>query len=209
MPQLPGSAHLTVCFRRLPVSLAEYTDTRQQVRLRARNTRKSGKGRREIGRRATRTSLDSAFWVVHGHDRFWRSRTAISNGGHRSCLDPRRRVAADWRTEGCSMQHHDSKCERIDSNRGLRTGRAWLMVLLLAVQAYPQSSSPEFPDPGNAHMSRDKQRALGLQAAAQVYQHMPVLPDSSPETQYIQALGKRLVATIPKDRTWPYQFHVV
>jgi len=50
---------------------------------------------------------------------------------------------------------------------------------------------------------------LGLQAAAQVYQQMPVLPDSSPETQYIQSLGKRLVAVIPADRTWPYQFHVV
>src|SRR2546428_11099313 len=38
---------------------------------------------------------------------------------------------------------------------------------------------------------------------------MPVLADSSPETQYIQALGKRLVNTIPADRSWPFQFHVV
>jgi hypothetical protein len=58
-------------------------------------------------------------------------------------------------------------------------------------------------------MSRENQEKLGLQAAAQVYQQMPVLPDSSPETQYIQSLGKRLVEVIPKDRTWPYQFHVV
>ena len=58
-------------------------------------------------------------------------------------------------------------------------------------------------------MSRAQQQKLGLQAAAQVYQQMPALPDSSPETQYIQALGKRLVAVIPKDRTWPYQFHVI
>jgi predicted Zn-dependent protease len=58
-------------------------------------------------------------------------------------------------------------------------------------------------------MTRDEQKQLGLQVAGQVYTQMPVLPDSSPETQYIQALGKRLVNTIPADRSWPFQFHVV
>jgi len=38
----------------------------------------------------------------------------------------------------------------------------WLSVLLLAMQAYPQSAGPEFPNPANAHMSRDNQRRLGL-----------------------------------------------
>ncbi|HMK31452.1 MAG TPA: M48 family metallopeptidase [Terriglobales bacterium] len=85
----------------------------------------------------------------------------------------------------------------------------WLTVLLLATQAHAQSASPEFPDPGNAHMSRDDQRALGMQAAAQVYQQMPVLPDSSPETLYIRQLGQKLVATIPAEYSWPFEFHVV
>jgi Zn-dependent protease with chaperone function len=85
----------------------------------------------------------------------------------------------------------------------------WLIVLLLATPAYPQSAEPQFPNPGNAHMSRDKQRALGLQAAAQVYQQMPVLPDNSPETQYIRQLGQKLVATIPPEYSWPFEFHVV
>jgi beta-barrel assembly-enhancing protease len=85
----------------------------------------------------------------------------------------------------------------------------WLALLLLATAAYPQSSSPDFPDPGNPHMSRDQQRALGLKAAAQVYEQMPVLPDSSPETQYIRRLGQRLVATIPAQHSWPFDFHVV
>jgi len=58
-------------------------------------------------------------------------------------------------------------------------------------------------------MSREKQRALGLQAAAQVYQQMPVLPDSSPETEYIRQLGQKLVATIPSQFSWPFDFHVV
>jgi len=84
-----------------------------------------------------------------------------------------------------------------------------LIVLLLATRAYPQSAGPEFPNPGNAHMSRDKQRALGLQVAAQVYQQMPVLPDNSPETQYIRQLGQKLVATIPPEHSWPFDFHVV
>jgi hypothetical protein len=58
-------------------------------------------------------------------------------------------------------------------------------------------------------MSRDQQIQLGLQSAAQVYKQMPVLPDTSPETLYIRQLGKRLVATIPPEHSWPFEFHVV
>jgi hypothetical protein len=84
-----------------------------------------------------------------------------------------------------------------------------LILVLLVTRAYPQSAGPAFPNPGNPHMSREQQRSLGLQAAAQVYQQMPVLPDSSPETQYIRQLGQRLVATIPPEYSWPFEFHVV
>jgi beta-barrel assembly-enhancing protease len=109
------------------------------------------------------------------------------------------------------MSHQNS--EALESlrkiNRAPNTWLTWLIVLLLATQAYPQSTSPEFPNPGNAHMSRDKQRQLGLQAAAQVYQQMPVLPDNSPETQYIRRLGQKLAATIPPEHSWPFEFHVV
>src|SRR5205085_12321361 len=42
---------------------------------------------------------------------------------------------------------------------------------------------------------------------AQVYRQMPVLPDSSPVTQYIQKLGDKLTAQAPGYR-WPYNFHV-
>jgi Zn-dependent protease with chaperone function len=81
--------------------------------------------------------------------------------------------------------------------------------LLMVAAALAQSGGPVLPDPGNPHMSKDQQKQLGLQAASQVYQQMPVLPDSSPETQYIRRLGGKLVSTIPPDRTWPYEFHVV
>jgi hypothetical protein len=58
-------------------------------------------------------------------------------------------------------------------------------------------------------MSRDNQHALGMEVAAQVYQQMPVLPDSSPESQYVRQLGQKLVATIPQQYSWPFEFHVV
>lgn len=93
-------------------------------------------------------------------------------------------------------------------NRAIAKGLLWLIVFP-AMNAYAQSTSPQFPNPGNPHMSRDQQRALGLQAAAQVYQQMPVLPDTSPETQYIRQLGTKLVSTIPPEYSWPFEFHVV
>jgi len=68
----------------------------------------------------------------------------------------------------------------------------WLSVLLLAMQAYPQSAGPKFPNPGNAHMSRENQRRPGPRVAAQVYQQMPVLPDNSPETHHIRQLGPKM-----------------
>jgi len=84
-----------------------------------------------------------------------------------------------------------------------------LSVILVATLLAAQSASPTFPNPGNSHMSREDQRALGLQAAAQVYKTMPVLPDNSPETQYIRQLGQKLVATVPAEYSWPFEFHVV
>src|SRR6516165_7374284 len=83
------------------------------------------------------------------------------------------------------------------------------MTLLLAVGVYAQTEAPVFPNPGKTSMSRDQQHALGLQAAAQVFQQMPVLPDDSPESVYVRQLGQKLVATIPEQYSWPFEFHVV
>jgi Zn-dependent protease with chaperone function len=84
-----------------------------------------------------------------------------------------------------------------------------LAIWLAAGQFAAASAAPELPDPGSPRMTRDQQQQLGLQAAGQVYTQMPVLPDSSPETKYIQALGQRLYSAIPADRSWPFQFHVI
>ncbi len=43
---------------------------------------------------------------------------------------------------------------------------------------------------------------------AQVYQQMPVLPDSDPVARYVRQLGAKLVAHAPGYK-WPYNFHVV
>src|SRR5262245_5190990 len=83
-----------------------------------------------------------------------------------------------------------------------------LSVALLAT-AFAQTAAPTFPNPGKTSMSRDQQTALGLEAAGQVFQQMPVLPDDSPESVYIRQLGQKLVATIPQQTSWPFEFHTV
>lgn len=100
--------------------------------------------------------------------------------------------------------------ERVDMDNN-RTSRklqiAAVFLVLSLAQAFAQG--PVLPDPGNTRITRDQQRELGLQAAAEVYKQMPVLPDSSPETQYIRQLGQKLAATIPSENSWPFEFHVI
>ncbi len=93
------------------------------------------------------------------------------------------------------------------STRALALVLTFLLAQPFALMA--QSSSPQLPDPGTTGMNRDQQKQLGLQAMGEVYKQMPVLPDSSPATQYIQQLGRKLQTVIPADKSWPYQFHVI
>jgi Zn-dependent protease with chaperone function len=85
-----------------------------------------------------------------------------------------------------------------------------LLAQPFALMAQAQGgSAPQLPNPGTTGMNRQQQQQLGLQAMGEVYKQMPVLPDSSPETQYIQHLGRKLAGVIPADKSWPYQFHVI
>ena len=68
---------------------------------------------------------------------------------------------------------------------------------------------PVLPNPGNPGISRQQQIQAGDKAAQQIYQQMPIVPASNPVTQYVQRLGRQLVAQIPPQESWPYQFHVV
>ncbi|HEU5235080.1 MAG TPA: M48 family metallopeptidase [Terriglobales bacterium] len=71
------------------------------------------------------------------------------------------------------------------------------------------TTGPELPDPGTTSITRDQQIQLGRQASAEVYKQMPVLPDSSALTQYVRRVGEKLVAQIPQEYSWPYEFHVI
>ena len=93
------------------------------------------------------------------------------------------------------------------STRALALALTVLMTQPFALMA--QGSSPQLPDPGTTGMTKEQQEQLGLQAVGEVYKQMPVLPDSSPETRYIQQLGKKLQTVIPADKSWPFQFHVI
>jgi hypothetical protein len=100
---------------------------------------------------------------------------------------------------------------RPQENRSNQT--RWVSIFLAfciaAAPAIAQRGAPVLPDPGNPSMTRNQQQKLGLQVAREVYKQMPVLPDSSPLTKYVQKIGERLAKTIPPEHSWPFQFHVI
>jgi len=90
-------------------------------------------------------------------------------------------------------------------------GLAVLLALVLSESSWAATPTvaPQLPDPGSVGMTKEQQVQLGRQAMAEVYQKMPVLPDSSPQTQYVRQLGKRLADVIPQQYSWPFEFHVI
>lgn len=84
-----------------------------------------------------------------------------------------------------------------------------VMAALIAASPVLAATSPQLPDPGSAAVSKEEQIKLGQQVKAEVYQQMPVLPDSHPTTKYIQELGKKLTSVIPQENSWPFEFHVI
>jgi hypothetical protein len=88
---------------------------------------------------------------------------------------------------------------------------AVLLVFLIACPAWMLAgvgNEPGLPDPGLA-APRDQQIQLGQRAVAEIYRQMPMLPDNSPVSRYVQSLGHKLQSVIPEQYNWPYQFHVV
>lgn len=84
--------------------------------------------------------------------------------------------------------------------------RLHICVCLLALLAGPLQARLHLAPCKNS-LSPQQQIQLGDKAKQQVYEQMPVLPDSSPVTRYIQHLGEKLVAHAPGYK-WPYNFHV-
>ena len=88
---------------------------------------------------------------------------------------------------------------------------ALVLMASLALPAWLLAAvTPQLPDPGSVPgVTKQQQEQVGQQAVSEVYKQMPVLPDSSPVTQYVQRLGRKLAAVIPQQDSWPYQFHVI
>jgi len=85
-----------------------------------------------------------------------------------------------------------------------------LILVITAQRSSLAATEPELPNPGSVGgIDKQQQIQVGLQAVAEVYQQMPVLPDSNPLSQYVQGLGKKLAQVIPQEYSWPYQFHVI
>jgi beta-barrel assembly-enhancing protease len=82
------------------------------------------------------------------------------------------------------------------------------VLLLTFLIGAPRAHARAELQPCKNSISPQQQIQLGQKAVQQVYQQMPVLPDSSKVTQYVQTLGRKLAAEAPGYK-WPYNFHVV
>jgi len=83
-----------------------------------------------------------------------------------------------------------------------------IALLLTALLLIPDAPARVTPTHGFDLFSTQEEIQAGQQAAAQVPKQLPVLPDSSPISQYISSLGHRLAEHAPGEK-WPYNFHVV
>ena len=83
-----------------------------------------------------------------------------------------------------------------------------IALSLAALLVVPPLTARVEPTHGFDLFSAQEEVQAGEQAAAQVPRQLPVLPDSSPLTQYVSKLGHQLAEHAPGEK-WPYQFHVV
>jgi beta-barrel assembly-enhancing protease len=89
----------------------------------------------------------------------------------------------------------------------MRVLRLVLVLVLLAWIAGPAWARFQ-PESCKNSFTEQQEIAEGSKVAAEVFKQMPVLPDSSPVSQYVRQLGAKLVAVAPGYK-WPYNFHVV
>jgi hypothetical protein len=97
--------------------------------------------------------------------------------------------------------------EGLNVRRGrLRSAPLFFLFCFLLIS--PRAHARVELQPCKNNMSHQQQIALGQKVVDQVYEQMPILPDSSPVSQYVEALGQKLAAQAPGYH-WPYNFHVV
>jgi hypothetical protein len=89
-----------------------------------------------------------------------------------------------------------------------RLGRELLCIVLLSGLCAPMAWARFQPVTCKNAFTQQQEISEGQKVVAQVYQQMPVLPDSDPVARYVRDLGAKLVAHAPGYK-WPYNFHVV
>ena len=82
------------------------------------------------------------------------------------------------------------------------------MIIALVGVSLPAWARFQVPPPCKNGFTVEQEQTEGAKVAAEVFKQMPVLPDGSPVSRYIQQLGAKLVAVTPGYR-WPFNFHVV
>src|ERR1700758_2710469 len=82
------------------------------------------------------------------------------------------------------------------------------LLLIAALCVVPAHGRWVQPPPCKNAFTPQTEIAEGKKAAAEVMRKMPVLPDSSPVSQYVRQLGAKLIQYAPGGK-WPYEFHVV
>ena len=78
---------------------------------------------------------------------------------------------------------------------------AWLMAMAVFVMPYAAMAQTRISYHSNRYSVQDDVR-VGQQAAAEVEQQMPILRDSV-STNYVEEVGRRLVAAIPPEFQHP------
>ena len=84
---------------------------------------------------------------------------------------------------------------------------AGTILILICMLGSPRAHARAELQPCKNSISPEQQIALGQKAVQQVYKEMPVLPDSSKVSRYVQGLGQKL-ASQARGYKWPYNFHV-
>jgi len=85
----------------------------------------------------------------------------------------------------------------------------WMILAVAVVSSLTLPSEARVePTHGFNMFSTQEEVQAGQQASGDVSKQLPVLPDSSPVTQYVQRLGAQLASHAPGEK-WPYNFHVV
>jgi Zn-dependent protease with chaperone function len=92
--------------------------------------------------------------------------------------------------------------------RFTRSYLPFVALALLVMSGAQTASARAAFEPCSNHVSPAKQIEVGRKVAREVYKQMPVLPDDSEVTRYVQSLGDKLAAYAPGYK-WPFNFHVV